>query len=282
MHGDGSAGDGVYGITIPVQSLRIQYYIYADNSTAGIFSPERAEHEFHEIKANIQMATSLDIVLNEVVTNNNSVITNEQGKTKDYIEVVNITSVPLVLNTLCLSDDSSDPTKWQFPGSVFILPGQHLLVWSDDNDNVYLDPHTNFNLTSTGEFISLSDTLGNVFQTTNSPFQNADEAWGRCYDALGDFNLNSNATPRNTNDCIIAIDEVSVQNFSVYPVPALNSVTVEASDEIGKIELFDFTGKLILTEYSFGSKCVISINHLNAGIYAIRRNNGHLILIEKL
>jgi hypothetical protein len=282
MHGDGSAGDGVYGITIPVQSLRIQYYIYADNSTAGIFSPERAEHEFHEIKANIQMATSLDIVLNEVVTNNNSVITNEQGKTKDYIEVVNITSVPLGLNTLCLSDDSGDPTKWQFPGSVFILPGQHLLVWSDDNDNVYLDPHTNFNLTSTGEFISLSDTLGNVFQTTNSPFQNADEAWGRCYDALGDFNLNSNATPRNTNDCIIAIDEVSVQNFSVYPVPALNSVTVEASDEIGKIELFDFTGKLILTEYSFGSKCVISINHLNAGIYAIRRNNGHLILIEKL
>jgi hypothetical protein len=281
-HNDGGAGDGVYGITIPVQSLRIQYYIYADNSNAGIFSPERAEHEFHEIKASIQMATSADIVLNEVVSNNNSIITNEQGKTKDYIEVVNISSVPLGLHSLCLSDDSSLPAKWQFPGSVFIMPGEHLLVWSDDNDNVFIDPHTNFNLSSTGEFISLSDTLGNVFQSTYSPSQNIDEAWGRCYDAWGDFNVNTNATPREINDCIIGIEELSNNDFTVFPIPARNTLTIQSNEEVGKIELFDFTGRLLLTEQSFGTRLELSIDFLNAGIYAVRRNNEKILLIEKL
>jgi CotH kinase protein/Lamin Tail Domain/Secretion system C-terminal sorting domain len=281
-HGDGGAADGVYGLSIPVQSLRIQYYIYADNNTAGIFSPERAEHEFHEIKAVVQMASSSDIVLNEVVSNNNSIITNEQGKTKDYIEVVNVSSVPLGLNSLCLSDDPSLPTKWQFPGSVLIQPGEHLLVWSDDNDNVYLDPHTNFNLTSTGEYLCMSDTLGNVFQTTTVPAQNIDEAWGRCYDSTGEFNINSNPSPRNINECVVLVDEMSNDTFSVFPVPALNSITVLSNQEIGRIEIFDFTGKRVLTEQSFGSRCEISIDSFQSGIYALRRNGGKIILIEKL
>ena len=44
-HGDGVAGDGVFGATIDVDARDVQYYIYAENSDAGLFSPERAEHE---------------------------------------------------------------------------------------------------------------------------------------------------------------------------------------------------------------------------------------------
>ena len=48
-NGDGIAGDGIYGATINVDARDIQYYIYAENSDAGIFSPQRAEHDFHQI-----------------------------------------------------------------------------------------------------------------------------------------------------------------------------------------------------------------------------------------
>ena len=48
-HGDGIAGDGIYGVSIDVDARDIQYYIYAENSDAGIFSPQRAEKEFHQI-----------------------------------------------------------------------------------------------------------------------------------------------------------------------------------------------------------------------------------------
>ncbi|MBT3621885.1 MAG: hypothetical protein HN535_03960, partial [Flavobacteriales bacterium] len=40
MHGDGTAGDGVYGATINVDARDVQYYFYAENTDAGIFSPE--------------------------------------------------------------------------------------------------------------------------------------------------------------------------------------------------------------------------------------------------
>lgn len=46
-HGDGLAGDGVYGAFFQADAIQSQFYIYAENDNAGIFSPERAEFEFH-------------------------------------------------------------------------------------------------------------------------------------------------------------------------------------------------------------------------------------------
>ena len=49
MHGDGTAGDGVYGATINLDARDVQYYFYAENTDAGIFSPQRAEKEYHQL-----------------------------------------------------------------------------------------------------------------------------------------------------------------------------------------------------------------------------------------
>jgi hypothetical protein len=280
-HSDGAPGDGVYGISIPVNSLRIQYYIYADNSVAGMFSPERAEHEFYEIKALIQMANNGDVVLNEIVSNNDGITTNEQGKFKDYIEVVSLSSVPLGLNSLCLSDDPAAPTKWRFPGSVFILPGQHLLVWSDDNDNVYLDPHTNFNISTSGNNIQLADTLGNVFDATTAPSQNVDESWGRCYDAWGEFNVNTLATPRNVNQCIVRVNETK-NTCKIYPVPTQNNIIIESEENMFSIEIFDLSGRLLNQFYPNSNWANTLIDYLDAGLYTVRINQEQSYLIEKL
>jgi hypothetical protein len=246
-----------------------------------MFSPERAEHEFYEIDALIQMATANDIVLNEVVTKNTTITSNEQGKFKDYIEVVNTASVPLGLNTICVSDDAAVPTKWKFPGSVFILPGQHLLIWSDDNDNVYLDPHTNFNLSSSGGFLSLSDTLGNVFQTTAVPSQNPDEAWGRCEDAVGDFIVNTSATPRATNNCIVSISETE-QTFGMYPNPAATYLTIEYNSAIEQLEILDITGRTIHVENTNASVARLSVKEFSKGIYFVKVNGTFAGRFEKI
>jgi hypothetical protein len=49
LHGDGAANDGVYGVSVKVVPDESQYYIYAENSNAGIFYPERSEHEYYSI-----------------------------------------------------------------------------------------------------------------------------------------------------------------------------------------------------------------------------------------
>jgi len=49
-HNDGAAGDGVYGVSIQVGEAAFQYYIYAENNDAAMFSPERAEDEFYTLE----------------------------------------------------------------------------------------------------------------------------------------------------------------------------------------------------------------------------------------
>lgn len=49
QHSDGSAGDGVYGVSIPIGAGDIDYFIYAENDMATFF-PERAEYEFFTLR----------------------------------------------------------------------------------------------------------------------------------------------------------------------------------------------------------------------------------------
>ena len=55
------AGDGIYGIDAMVDARDMQYYIYAENNDAGVFSPERAEHEYH------YLPVVSDLVINELM-----------------------------------------------------------------------------------------------------------------------------------------------------------------------------------------------------------------------
>ena len=80
-HGDGIAGDGIFGVTINVDARDVQYYIYAENSNAGIFSPERAEHEFH------QLAVVGGLVINEIMAANFSSIADQNGEYDDWVEL---------------------------------------------------------------------------------------------------------------------------------------------------------------------------------------------------
>lgn len=56
QHGDGAAGDHVYGFQVTLSGTAFEYYIYAENSNAGLFSPTRAEHEYHSIQINFPFA----------------------------------------------------------------------------------------------------------------------------------------------------------------------------------------------------------------------------------
>ena len=76
-------GSGNYSATISVDARDVQYYIYAENNDAGIFSPERAEKEFH------QLAVVDNIVINEIMASNISSVTDQSGEYDDWVELYN-------------------------------------------------------------------------------------------------------------------------------------------------------------------------------------------------
>jgi hypothetical protein len=49
LHSDGTTGDGIFGGDFSITSAYTEYYVYAENTNAGIFFPSRAEHEFYRL-----------------------------------------------------------------------------------------------------------------------------------------------------------------------------------------------------------------------------------------
>jgi hypothetical protein len=273
MHGDSAAGDNIYGVSIYASSLRIQYYLYAENTTSGIFSPERAEHEFYTLYPNISMAGGQDIILNELMASNSSIIANEECKFRDWIEIYNTTNQPLGLGNLYLSDDPADLQKWGFPRSSIIQSNEYLLIWADDNDNTWLDLHTNFNLAITGDVIYLSDSLGTILDSVSFTTQSQNIAYARCPDITGNFYFTAVPTPRAANICsFVGLDEgISGDRITVYPNPAADRVTVSAVRSMELIRVTDLTGKSVYSEVLSGeTEFVLDLSTLAQGVYFVQ------------
>ena len=150
-HNDSIAGDGVYGASILVSGTVVQYYIYAQNDSAGVFSPERAEYEFYSIQPQLRQG---DFVINELMAVNNAAAADQDNEYDGWIELFNATNEPQSLTNLFLSDDSITLAKWGFPDTLG--PGHgFVIVWAD-NDLSQQGLHTNLSLNPEGGYLYVS------------------------------------------------------------------------------------------------------------------------------
>jgi len=95
-------------------------------------------------------------VINEFLASNDEGIVDEDGVSSDWIELFNPGPDPAPLAGYFLTDDAGDLQQWAFP-NVTMAPGSYLIVYASSNDRT--DPsaplHTNFSLTSGGEYLAL-------------------------------------------------------------------------------------------------------------------------------
>ncbi|HRG39730.1 MAG TPA: CotH kinase family protein, partial [Bacteroidia bacterium] len=133
LNSDGAAGDNVYGATLNMSGGEMQYYIYAENATSGMFSPERAEHEFHVLKSGGNTANVGDLFINEFMASNQTGKMDEKGNYEDWIELYNATENVLILDGVHLSDTYSNPNKFTFPNNTVIPAHGFLTIWADED-----------------------------------------------------------------------------------------------------------------------------------------------------
>jgi len=103
------------------------------------------------------------VVINEFMANNESTLADADGEYPDWIELFNASELPVDLDGWRLTDDVGDLTKWVFP-SVTIEAGQYMVLFASGKDR--RDPlgelHTNFRLSSHGEYLGLIQSDGNT------------------------------------------------------------------------------------------------------------------------
>ena len=97
-----------------------------------------------------------DVVINEFVADNETVIQDEDGDFSDWIELKNDSQSAMNLSGWYLTDNASDLTKWEFPSTTISANG-YLVVFASSKDRAISgsELHTNFKLSAAGEYLAL-------------------------------------------------------------------------------------------------------------------------------
>ncbi len=272
-HNDGVAGDNKYGANILVTSTQIQYYIYAENDNAGMFSPQRAEHEYYLINTNIAQPNAGEVVINEFLASNQTGNTDEAGQTEDWIELYNNTNSTLDLSGLFLTDSYINPQKFTFPNNTIIPAHGFLVVWADEDNSTATELHCNFKLSASGEQLMLSKT-GTVIDSITFGPQIADASMARCPDGTGAFEQVAPPT-FNASNCLVGINELEIDanDISLFPNPANQFIKIRCRvNKAVMYQLSNMEGNLIFKD-TFTGSTHINISTLAPGVYFLRIGN---------
>jgi hypothetical protein len=275
LHNDGTAGDNVFGGSFPMLSSKVHYYIYAENTNAGMFSPERAEHEFYTLLADAQNPTAGQVVINEFLAQNLDYNINEYGEHQDWIELYNTTSGPKSLFGLYLTDNFSDKTKYAFPPNTIISPHDYLIVWADQGITSSSYLHCNFKLGASGEQIMLSNSLGTILDSISFGAQTADNSMGRCPNGTGPFGTLISPSFKALN-CVTGIEETSKNDFvRIFPSPANDLINIEFENSSlqNEISIYNSVGQQLYSKQVSEKKAIVDISGFNNGIYLIKIND---------
>jgi hypothetical protein len=277
-HFDGAAGDHIYGVQVTLNGVDFEYYIYAENSNAGVFSPQRAEHEFHSLNIAMPYATNGKVLINEVLASNSNYGHDSNDESDDWIELYNTANSGLDLSGLYLSDDPLNLMKWPFPLGTAINANDHLIVWAD-NDTEQSGLHTNFKLSSLGDNIIFSNGAVIFDQIILGP-QTTDVSYGRCPDGGAAF-ITGVPTFNATNGCQSSLNNNLKANLRIYPVPFVSDFVLSGEGIIGKdIQVHDILGREVFKGRLDSESILISGSTWKTGLYLVRLSDANNLYFD--
>ena len=164
-----------------------------------------------------RVADAGSVVINEVMASNAATIADPQGDYDDWIELYNTGNTPVDLEGMYLTDDLTEPTKWQIQaggrGTTLINPKGYLIVWAD-RDTGDAGLHASFRLSADGDEVHLFDTDGTtLIDSMVFGGQTSDISYGRDPDAADTLRFFGRPTPARPNEQAY-LGEVAPLQFS--------------------------------------------------------------------
>ena len=251
LHQDGLPGDGTYGATIPGldAGVWVRFYIEAKANNAALtatYMPAGAEHNVFLYRVQPQALLVSGVVINELMADNDSYITDPAGEYDDWFELHNLNAFAVNIGGCFLSDKPATPNKWQIPAGTVIPALGYLIFWADENGSQG-PTHTNFKLSASGEAIIFSDSALNVIDSVTFGPQQMDMSYARVPNGTGNWVIQA-PTFNASNDLPAALPEIMpAESLRIYPNPASTSIIVQriGSPGLEKLQVFNLQGMLI-------------------------------------
>ncbi len=240
-HGDGFAGDGVFGVAIPGHGARtrVHYYFQAmDSGNRMVTYPRNAPKNTLDYTV-LNPAIQKPVWINEFLADNTQGIRDEKNEHEDWIELLNPGATAVAVGGLFLTDNLNNPVKWRIPANTSIPPGGTLLIWADGE--VLEGPlHASFNLSASGEEIGLFDRDGiTLLDAVTYSGQFTDVTTGRLPTSLEVWVTFPTPTPRGENSPAAAGGYLEYRGL--VPIPPRPALAGSGTPRIGGNATFEIT-----------------------------------------
>ncbi len=269
-----------YTASINVEYADVEYYIWAENTDAGVFSPKRAEYEFYSL------GVSGDVVINELQASNESTQYDEAAESDDWIELYNNTENAIDLTGYYLSDNKDTLTKWLIPAQNIEVDG-YTIFWAD-KDLAQGQNHTNFSLKRNGESLYLVNPSGNIIDQITYPYQERDLSYSRFPNGTGAFKIKTPTFNKSNGDTLTSIHNLAQEKngLILFPNPGQDYIQIinkyEKSIIGNEISVYSLLGeKVIQQKWQKNKQEIINISSLSNGIYFIKIEGNQAIRFIK-
>jgi len=105
-------------------------------------------------------ATPLVPVINEILASNKDGLKDKDGDNSDWIELYNPNPFPIDVGNYRLTDDPTLAATWDIPGNTVMPANGYLVIFASGKNLTGAELHTNFKLSSAGEYVALTDGAG--------------------------------------------------------------------------------------------------------------------------
>ena len=125
----------------------------------------------------IAISANGQLRINEFMASNaTEVVDPDFGENADWVEIYNAGYAPADLSGYYLTDNLSNPDKWQIPSKTIIPSKGFLLIWTDGMDTLL---HASFKLAMEGEEIGLVSPGLTLIDSVRFIHQSTDISYGR-------------------------------------------------------------------------------------------------------
>jgi len=275
-HNDGSAGDGIYGGTIPAftASSYVRYYVEAiadDAAKTASYMPQRAEQDVYIYQVGINEASFKPIAINEIMASNNESIADEVGDFDDWIELYNLTDESIDLSGYYLTDNVNNLLKWEIPTGTILNANEYLIVWADENGSQG-DYHANFKLSSSGETLMLLNSAIEIVDQVAFENLESDKGFARVPNGTGDFVLQDHTFGMNNEVENTSLEAINA-SIQVFPNPATTLLSIELTSPNQTVEIINVSGQIMWKE-TIQKRTQLKVEDWAAGIYYVKTLEG--------
>jgi hypothetical protein len=215
LHGDGAAGNQIYGAFISPSSdgTLVKYYLSAADTIAQATNyPAAAPVDYLAYTVGYKPPA---LYVNEILASNLNGIVDELGQHEDWLEIRNRDVVPVDLGGMFLTDNLDRSQVWKIPPSTVVPPGGHLVFWCD-NDQAQGPLHTSFKLTKSDGRVGIFDTVDHGNTLVHGFYyglQNTDVSFGFLPDDSDAPDYLATPTPSAPNDSAAHYSPVCINEF---------------------------------------------------------------------